>query len=705
MQLKYNTIACLLGSATAFLTQNLQAQELKAANKLPEIVVKDKALPAAKYEVTEAISATKIATALRNVPQIVSIVPSAVMRDQGAVSLQDSLQNVAGLSFSIGDGQRDQVAIRGFTAINDQFKDGIRDDAMYFRDLSNIERVEVLKGPGSVLYGRGSAGGLVNRVSKKPQATSLAELAATLSSKGQKRAEFDLGGATSSLQFRLTGAFEDSSNFRKQYFLERQALAPSIAFQLQPATTILLQADYLHDKRLADQGVPSYHGRPVAVARDTYFGAANGREIAYVQSDVHGANITLDHRFSPELSLHSVWHGYDFSLSRNYTGIGSIKEGVNPTVSISQTRRLRDERGSYLQNELSQQTQWGDSRHQILVGLELGQQNKDEQLWTRPNVANYDLFAPVLSTISALPASLIAANDNKNRVDIAALYLQDLISFNPNWKLMAGLRYDQLKQKRDDRSKRNLDLQRTDHTVAPRLGIIYQPSETISLYATHSESFQPIADGFVFRANSDQLKPTRTVNHEIGIKLDIGGTSSLTAAIFDMSQNNIQVADPLNKNYALPIGKQGTRGMELSFSGEIAPQWDIVSGYAYMDGKILASTERTSANTPFQGNHSALTPKHSANLWLKHRFMESYYLAAGMRAESARFASADNLTVLPGYGVLNLGAGYTSKSLDVTLVLKNLLNRQYFISGHSGANDYNMPGEPRTLMVTTRYRF
>ncbi|MEO8119801.1 MAG: TonB-dependent siderophore receptor [Rhodoferax sp.] len=670
-------------------------------------MVKEKAASGAQYEVTESSAATKIAVPLRDVPQAVNVVPKAVMRDQNVLSVQDALQNVPGLSFSVGDGQRDQVAIRGFTAITDQFIDGVRDDALYFRDLSNIERIEVLKGPASVLYGRGSAGGLINRVTKKPVTDPVMEVGATLGSQGQKRGEFDVGSASAdkAVLFRLTGAMEDSTGFRNQYFLERQVIAPSVTFKLQPQTTLTLQADYLKDKRLADQGVPSFRGRPVDVPIETYYGAANGRDRAFVQSEVASSTVTLDHAFSDTLKLHSVLRGYDYSLDRNYTTISQVKDGATPTVTIAQTRRLREEDGYYLQNELSQKLQWGDTRHQILYGLELGRQNKGEQLSSRSNVATYSLFNPVLATLSPLPASIVPSADNQNRVNVAALYWQDLVTLGPQWKLLGGLRYDRLEQTRDDRTARNLDLERTDNTVSPRFGAVYQPTEQVSLYASYSRSFQPISDSFVFRANSDQLKPTQTVNKEIGAKLDIGAKASLSAALFDMSQTNIQVADPVNPNFSIPVGKQRTRGLELSFTGEIAPRWELISGYAYMNGTITESTERTSAGTPFQGNTAALTPRHGLNLWLKHKLNKGYYLAAGGRAESARYASPDNLTVLPGYGVINLGAGYEQQKFDIAVTLKNLMNRKYDVAGHSGANDYNLPGEPRSVLVSARYRF
>ncbi len=698
MKLKLNKMTCI----AALIAPAAQAQ----TTVMPEIEVRATS-PALAYEAGESASATKTAMALRDVPQIVNVVPKALMRDQNALSVQDALQNVAGLSFSVGDGQRDQVSIRGFSAITDQFVDGVRDDALYFRDLSNIERIEVLKGPASVIYGRGSAGGLVNRVSKKPNADPVMELAASLGSQGRKRGQFDLGTTSGDkrMQFRLTGALEDSGGFRNQYFLERQAIAPSATFVLGEATALTVQADYLKDKRLADQGVPSYRGRPVDVPVETYFGAANGRDRAFVQSDVKSGTLTLEHQFSDTLTLHSVLRAYDYALERNYTTIGAITAGASPSVSIAQTRRLRDEHGVYFQNELSQKAQWGGVGHQLMAGIELGQQDKSEILWSRANAASYDLFNPVLVNLPALPPSLVPANDNRNEVGIAALYLQDLVSFNRQWKMLAGLRYDRLKQTRDDHSARNQDLQRTDHTLAPRVGLIVQPVGQVSLYAAYSKSIQPLADAFSLRANSDQLEPARTINREAGIKLDLGGKASLTGALFDMAQTSIQVADPANPTLSLAVGKQRTRGVELGLNGTIASGWDLVAGYAYMDGKIVESTELTSARTPFKGNTAALTPRHTVNAWLKRSFGNGYYAAFGGRAESKRFASPDNLTVLPGYGVLHLGAGYETGKFDVALTLKNLLDRKYFVAAHGGANDYNMPGEPRSVLVTARYRF
>lgn len=229
MNFKLRPLPYCVAAALAVLGQSVHAEET-----LPTITVRDTAAQSNAYEATTSGAATKVNVPLRDVPQAVNVVPKAVLRDQNALSVQDALQNVPGLSFSVGDGQRDQVTIRGFTAISDQFVDGVRDDALYYRDLSNIERIEVLKGPASVLYGRGSAGGLINRVTKKPVVDPLQEVGATIGSKGQRRAEFDVGttGVEQTVLFRVTGALEDSTGFRNQYFLQRQAIAPSAIFRL-----------------------------------------------------------------------------------------------------------------------------------------------------------------------------------------------------------------------------------------------------------------------------------------------------------------------------------------------------------------------------------------------------------------------------------------------------------------------------------------
>lgn len=698
--MKYKLLCCPVLIFSSLVLTDLAFAE----TELPTVTVSETREEKSSYDAPTATTATKTKAMLRDIPQTVNVVPQAVIQDQNALSLQDVLRNVPGVSFSVGDAHRDQVTIRGFITIYDQYVDGVRDDAMYYRDVSNIERVEVLKGPASVLFGRGSPGGLINRVTKKPAADPIRDITLTAGTDGQRRGEFDVGVNTSQdpVQFRLTGAVEDSTSFRKQYFLERQSIGGAALLNISDDTKLTIQADYLHDKRLADQGIPGYKGRPVAVPIETYFGSAAGKDQTYITSIVKSATATLDHRIGNDLSFHSVLRTYDFWLNRNYT-TNSVNTAAKK-LTISRNTRFRDESGTYWQNELAQTAQLGGIKHEILYGVELGRQNKAETLYSLKNAATYDLFNPVLAVLPPIPAGTKAANDNTTRVEIAGLYLQDLVSLSPQWKLLAGARFDSLRQTRDDRTAANLDLARSDRTISPRLGLVYQPIEPVSFYASYNRSFQPLVDAFTFKRNTDELKPTQTENLEVGSKFDISSRASATLSIFQMTQSNIQVADPANPDNALPIGRQRTRGMELTFSGQLAPSWSLIAGYAYLDGKIIESTEKTSDGSPFQGKTSSLTPRHSMNVWLKHDLPNGIYIAGGVRAEGARFASADDQLTLPGYAVVDVGAGYRGKEVDLTLTAGNVLNRQYFISGHSGANDYNMPGTPRNVLLAMRWK-
>lgn len=673
------------------------------AGTLPTATVSAKG-QVTSYDAPVSNTATKIPVPLREIPQSVNVVPHAVIEDQNALSINDTLRNVPGVSQALGDSQRDQVTIRGFTSINDQYVDGLRDDSLYFRDLSNIDRVEVLKGPSAVLYGRGSAGGIINRVTKKPVTATMAEIGVLFGTEGQKRADFDLNASINNdaARARLTGAVEDSGGFRNDYFLRRQAIAPSFLFNLTPDTKLTLQFDYLHDRRIADQGIPAFHGRPANVPISTRYGSANAAD-GSVESTVKSATATLDHRFNDKWSFHSAVRTYEYSLDRNnYVTIKSVNDGPIPTVTLNVNQRNRNDRGTVWQSELTQKAETWGIEHTLLYGVELGYQDKSDRVAGLAKNFTYNLFNPVLQVLPTVPATAVPSNYGLSHNETYAMYAQDLIKFSPQWTLLAGLRYELLKQSRDDLTPKNQDISRNDRPLSPRVGVVYHPVEPLSLYAMYSRSFQPVADSFTFFPNSSSLSPQATTNYEIGAKYDLSTGASITAALFDMKQTNLTSADPVTLQ-GVPIGTQRTRGLELAFTGEIARTWSLIASYAYLNGRLDNPFDK-SGGVAVSGNQPALTPRHSGSLWLKHDLPYGFYVAGGVRAESARFASQYNLTTLPGYMTVDLGAGYRSRHVDVTLTLQNLFNRSYFIAGHSGAENYNMPGAPRTALVALRYK-
>ncbi|MFP0543870.1 TonB-dependent receptor [Acinetobacter baumannii] len=696
-------------SSVGVMTSHVYALEAdqQAVTNLPTISVKADKEISLKQEVWQASSATKGLMQLKDVPQIVNVVPKQVLREQTVTSMQGALQNVAGLSFSVGDGQRDQVMIRGFSAITDNYVDGIRDDALYFRDMSNVERIEVLKGPASVLYGRGSAGGLVNKINKKPIDQSLREVSLIGSTTGQRRAEVDVNEKVAeNVKVRLTGAVEDSDGYRDQAFLKRQAVAPSVQWDITDKTKLLLQADYLHDNRLADQGFPTdpITGKPVKTNPKTFYGALNGKEVGDVDTEISNQTISLDHEFNDNFKYHGAVRHYNYSLDRQYSVVSHQDPDKNKLpadqIQLSQNKRIRNEDGVYVQQELSALFNTGFLKHNTLIGVEYSKQHKDELVWSKARQIT-NIFNPQLENCTPLDTNIDADTNNTNTFENYGVYLQDLMTVTDQLKVLVGLRYDNLSQDRDDQSSKNVDLNRTDNTYSPRIGVVYQPVNNLSLYTSYNRSFQPLADSFVFYKNSDDLRPTKTENYEIGAKWDVNDQLNVTLALFEMSQTNIQNKDPNDPKglTAILAGEQKTKGVELSLTGHLTDQLSVLAGYSYMDGKIEKSA------IGFTGNHSALTPNNTANLWLKYQINDHWYAAVGGRGESSRFSASDNKNVLPGYAVVNAALGYQSERYDVNLNLNNLFDRDYFVSGHSGANDSNMMGDPLNAQVALRYRF
>jgi catecholate siderophore receptor len=655
------------------------------------------------YNAVKSSSATKTDAPLRDIPQTVNVIPQALLRDQGARSLQDALKNVPGIGMSTGDGQRDQVTIRGFSAIADQFIDGMRDDALYFRDLSNIEQLEVVKGPAAVLYGRGSSGGLINRVTKKP-GIDISEVTLQAGSWQQKRGEFDLGRNLndSGVAFRVTGAVEDADSYRDQQFLERQALAPSVQFKLGAATTLLVQAEYLHDKRVTDFGIPSYQGRAVDVAPGTYYGAANAKANDFSESRVKALGFVLEHSINDQLKLRNAFRYFDDTLNRNNTLVASVNETAK-TASLTRGNVFRNEDGYFNQTELVQKATLGGMQHQLLYGVEIGKQNKDQLVRSQANVATVSLFNPVAPVVPFTAGGTPTGN-SLSVYNVRSVYLQDQVNLSEHWKALAGVRYDRFEQETRDRRPNQPNLSRTDGNWSPRAGLVYQPDDKQSYYASFSKSYQPSGETFALAANNTDLAPEATDNKELGAKLDLlGGRASITASVFRLQRDHIKATDPVT-NKLIPMGTQRTDGVELTFAGNLGQGWQVSSGYSLLDAEIIASIARDDGQ-PVQGKRPTLTPRQSANLWFTKAFNSRFGAGAGVNYVGARFANPGNTVTLTGYATVDAMAYYRAKALEVQLNLMNLLDRDYIVAGHGSSKNLNLPGAPRSAQLTVRYRF
>ncbi|ORL60158.1 TonB-dependent siderophore receptor [Pseudomonas putida] len=661
------------------------------------------------YKATESKSALKIDAPLRDIPQTVNVVPESVIKDQGAQSMEDVLKNVPGVGLSNGDGQRDQVTIRGFNAIGDMYIDGVRDDALYFRDLSNIERVEVIKGPAAVLYGRGSSGGLINSVSKKPGFAPKHEVGMTLDTEGKRRTQFDTGWADpqGNQAYRLTGAFEDSDTFRDDGYIDRKAIAPSAYFRLSDDLELNLGATYLYDKRLIDFGIPALGNRPVDVDRDKRFGSGDADQ-DYARSEVFSFTASLDYRINDDFTLTNTSRYYHYDLDRNNTLADS-----SPTrfvtapngellVKLNRGNVARDEYGVFNQTELKQQAQLAGMQHNLLYGVEVGYQDKYQRVFNQNNVAQVPVYRDALVPVPEHAANLSSKGTNYQQT--AGFYVQDLIELNDQWKALLGVRYDIFGQEYDDIRAADVDLDRTDKTWSPRVGLVYQPDQIQSYYVSVSRSYQPSGEMFAVNAGNADLEPEKTTNYELGAKWDLLDSKlSVTAAIFRLERTNMRTPDPVTPGLTILAGEQRTDGFEATISGQLSDKWQVYAGYAFLDAEIVKSNAKTNGVSN-EGQTPTLTPRNSANLWLVRTLTPQWRVAAGANYVDERYTALDNQVVMPGYTTFDAALLYSEQHWDMALRLKNAFDRDYYASAH-GSVDLITPGAPRTLEASVAYRF
>jgi len=354
-------------------------------------------------------------------------------------------------------------------------------------------------------------------------------------------------------------------------------------------------------------------------------------------------------------------------------------------------------------------------RHQLLAGMELGEQNKYQYV-NNGSAAAYtyttSLFNPVLQD---LPFTVTTTAQNKGVavLDTSAVYIQDLISLNSQLKSLLGVRFDRFGQKYNNQLSAP-NLSRTDNAFSPRAGLVWQPTSNQSYYASYSKSFQPSGEGGAISTTNAQLAPENTRNLEVGTKIDLfDGRASFNAAIYQLVRTNVKYTDPVT-NLLIPIGQQETKGLELSFNGEVAKGWQVIAGYSYMDAKITKAVGTTKAPftsasaTAIQGKTPSLTPRHTASLWtLKSldQWVPGVQVGGGLTYRGENYAAIDNAVKLPSFTTFDMAAYYrpTPKGINVAVNLKNVFNKTYYISANNDAGI--MPGAPRSIEMTVRYAF
>lgn len=655
------------------------------------------------YQGVGSRSAMKTNTALKDTPQSISVISRAQLDDQSAQSLADAVKYTPGVNFTQGEGNRDKVVIRGNVSTGDFYVDGLRDDVQYYRDLYNIDRVEVLRGANGLAFGRGGNGGVINRVQKEAGWSPVRELTVSGGSYGHMRGALDIGGGLSErVAGRVNVVSEQSDSFRDGVELRRNGISPTLTIQATDATKIVLGAEYFNDLRVADRGIPSQNGKPFKTDESTFFGNAAQSP---TETTVKALNASVEHRFANGVLLTNKTRFADYDkYYQNVYAADAVDAQVAGMVKIK--GYYNDTQRTNLFNQTDAQFNFvtGGIKHELVTGVELARQDSDDFRVNAAFASNTSCggAAATDSTCVSATSPLAFADftgarsrDRNTVTDTFSIYAQDQIALNEQWDVIVGVRRDRFKTDYTDNRNAANNATATDTKLSPRAALIYKPRKDLSLYASYSQTFQPQAGDQLTSLvpGKTNLDPEESLNKEVGVKWDARPDLSLTAAVYRLERKNVAEEFPANSGSFRLIDGQTVKGVELGFNGRLTQKWQVVGGYAFADSEIDAG-----------GKETAMTPRHTFSLWNRYDVNDTYGAALGVVSRSEMFASSGNAVVLPGYARVDAALYMqATKDLRLQLNVENLFNTDYTLNAH---NDNNIsPGSPTNARVTAVYSF
>lgn len=645
---------------------------------------------------------TRLDIPLRDLPRSVQIVPDEVIEDQAATRIRDALRNVSGVVQDGGfAGTADQFNIRGFFS-GDIFRDGFRDPSNIV-ETSNIERIEVLKGPASILFGNIEPGGAINIVTEQPLSFPFYAAELEIGSFGFVRPTIDLSGPITddaALRYRLNAAYEYSDGFRDfDQNSERYFVAPVLALDIGENTDLTLDFSYLDDERPFDRGFVAIGRDIVDIPVRRFLGEPND----FRETEELTAGYRLNHEFSDDWEIRSAFRvvtvdDIDFRAEPlaldEATGLLSRNFRSNDDVEESYT----------LQNEVQGQFTTGPIDHRLIFGVDLSRQTSGgTQRRLPPDLTpDIDVFDPEYDQIPIpdFDDLTVVVRNNLNRTDSLGIYLQDLLEITDDFKLLLGGRVDFVEQESRNRLSNTTSGQDVD-AFSPTVGLLYQPIEQLSLYANFARSFQP---NFGTQVDGSFIAPERGTQFEIGARgefLDGGLTAGL--ALYRVVKDNVATTDPDNPDFTIPAGEQRSQGVELDVIGRILPGWNVIASYAYIDAEI---TEEVFGLT--EGSRISNVPEHNASLWTTYEIqngnLQGLGFGAGLFYVGERAGNFFDTFDLPSYLRTDAAVFYERDHWRAAVNIQNLFDIDYFIANNFGRVAIE-PGAPLTVIGSVSVEF
>ncbi|WP_155707529.1 TonB-dependent siderophore receptor, partial [Gloeocapsopsis dulcis] len=675
-------------------------------NELIELVVT--AEQDAGYRVPNASTATRTDTPLRDIPASIQVVPRQVIEDRGVTNVGEALQNVSGTNSEIYGGNVAIPRLRGFASFDSFFRNGTSLGGFAYdnSNTDNIEQVEVLKGPASVLFGQGSPGGIINLVTKKPLSEPYYNLGFSVGSFEEYRPSFDISGPLNpekTVLYRFVGSYNRARSFVEFANSERYFLAPSLEWRISPDTKLALDLEFIDSSATFICGVPAV-GRGVAdIPRSRALCESGDFGDPFGKDDLQRYNLsaTFEHRFSQDWSVRNTFAVRSSNLRRAQGGYSNFDEATGE-FSSRQRFTSDDSVSSYFNNlDITGNFKTGSIEHKLLIGFELGRETRNRRIFFGGVDLDtpFNIFSPVYSTDRFRFNSFPFGTQRDENFTTYAFYLQDQIAFTDNLKLLLGGRFDSFQRKIDNLIT-STTTERTTSVFSPRVGLVYQPIQPVSLYASFVQGFEPNTANL---ADGSAPPPQKATQYEVGVKADLSDRVTATLAYFDITKTNIPTTDPDNRSFSVVTGEVKSRGVELDISGEISPGWNMIAAYAYTDAFVSQD------NRIPVGNRFIFTPRHSFSLWNTYQIqqgtLEGLGFGLGLYYVGEREADLVNSFAVPSYLRTDASIFYRRDNWRAQINFQNVFNTQYFVGTNEFREGGVMPGAPFSVVGSVSITF
>ena len=635
---------------------------------------------------TDQVNALKTPTPIIDVPQSLSITTADDISIRGFDSIGDIVDYTPGVSMSQGEGHRDAVVFRGVRSTADFFVDGVRDDVQYYRPLYNIEQVEILRGPNALLFGRGGAGGILNRVTKKGViGEDFNGYQFTIDSFGATEAQVDTNvSLNENTAFRLNAYHDTFENHRDFSDGDGLGVNPTLKFQLTEKTTLDVSYEYIEYDRSIDRGIPTANGKPVDALNDIVFGDPDLNKSEF---EAHSIRALLQHQFSDTLKgiFTASYTNYD-KLYQNFYA-ESYNEATPDKVRLDGYLDTTERQNLVVSGNLVSEFATGNIEHTLLFGAEFSDSSSENDRYNpefddgaggTTDKREFDISDRNVSGVGFNAGGLYAGaftdlnDDTETDLTVYSLYIQDEIKLSEELAVVLGARYDSFDIDVTDIETAGDGGSQKDEEITPRAGLVFKPQENISVYASYSQTFLPQSGEQFADLGDEGLDPDEYTNLEAGVKWDFAQGYSLTAAIFEIEQDIV-----------IPVGDSSATeqneitGFEAQFNGQLSDQWSLTVGYSYLDG------ETEDGERPFE------LPEHMFSVWNHYQVTEKFGLGLGViyQDESKIKIKTKDLAKgpadLPDFFRVDAAAYYQiSENLRLQVNIENLLDEEYYPSSH-----------------------